>query len=306
MFIEILLVAAGLVLLVAGGDALVRGAVSVASKIGLSPLVIGITIVGFGTSMPELLVSLQAALDGSPDIAVGNIVGSNIANIVLILGVTAAISAIAVEFSSVSRDLAVMIAASAALFVLGLLGHVDRLVGLCLTVALIVYLFTAMRRSDSESAMSAAPVKANVTLASVLVLSGLVALVAGAAMLVNGATGLAVRAGVSEAVVGLTVVAVGTSLPELAASVVAAWRGQSAIAIGNVVGSCIFNILVILGITALVLPLNIADRMAAIDIPIMLGVSVGLAVFLWARNGIGRLAGIGLITLYSGYIWSLV
>lgn len=310
MFQDIALSAVGLVLLFLGGDALVRGAVALAARLGLSPLVIGITVVGFGTSTPELLVSLQAALGGKPDIAVGNVVGSNMANILLILGAAAIISVIIIPFRDVGRDLAVMIGAAVALLAVSYDGQVSRIDGVLLAVGLVVYLALALRRPLPEAA--GGPTvdaddfdRLSTSRTALFILGGLGALMAGAYLLVEGASGLARAMGITEAVIGLTVVAVGTSLPELAAALAAGYRKQSSVVVGNIVGSNIFNILAILGITAMVAPVAVAPRILALDIPLMLATSLTLLALIWWFGGAMRWAGVLLVALYAAYIVSM-
>ncbi|WP_349357612.1 calcium/sodium antiporter [Stappia sp.] len=302
MWMDVAFVGLGLVLLFAGGEGLVRGAVSLAARLGVSPLMIGLTVVGFGTSMPELIVSLRAALAGAPDIAVGNVVGSNTANILLILGLTALIAPPPTRLPGLGRDLVVMLVAAFALAALARMGSVERGAGLALLAALAAYLAASAwlaRGQDGEAEGLAATLSPLAALA--FVGGGLLALMAGADLLVRGASDLARAAGISEAVIGVTVVAVGTSLPELATSIVAAWRRQPEIAVGNVVGSNIFNVLAILGATALVSPLPIAQSIRLIDIPVMLGASLALALLLSTGRRVPRTAGAGLLAAYVGY-----
>lgn len=298
---ELLLIVAGLTGLILGGEALVRGAAGLAARLGLSPLLIGLTVVGFGTSMPELLVSVDAAWRGVPAIAIGNVVGSNIANILLILGLSALLWPMAVS-GGLRRDLIAMLAAALALAPLFALGELGRLAGAGLVAGLAAYLVLAFRSAGPSEVGPVAPMAAG--RAFVLVGVGLVALVTGARWLVDGAVGLARAAGLSEAFIGLSIVAVGTSLPELATSVVAALRRQSALAIGNVVGSNIFNVLGILGVTAVIAPIPVEPRFLTFDLPVMLAVSAGLAAILWRGGAIGRAAGASLLVAYGLYIWA--
>ncbi|MEI4486334.1 calcium/sodium antiporter [Frigidibacter sp. MR17.14] len=302
-----LLLAAGLVGLFFGGEFLVKGAVGIARRFGLSPLVIGLTVVGFGTSSPELLVSLQAAFSGSPAIALGNVVGSNIANILLILGVTAAIAPVAMGFARLRRDLAVMLGSTLALWLAITGGTLGRIEAAALLAALAVYLWVALRSPDPEAAEEAAEDAPAPTLGrSLLVtLAGFAVLLVSARLLVTSATTIARDLGFSEAVIGLTVVAVGTSLPELATSVVAALRRQGDIAIGNVLGSNIFNILCILGITGLIAPMPVDPRFVSLDMPIAAGVALAVLALSWGLGRLGRAGGIALLAGYGGYIASM-
>lgn len=304
MLLNLLTLAAGLALLTFGAEFLVRGAVSLANRFGMPPLLIGLTVVGFGTSMPELLVSLQAALAGSPAIAVGNVVGSNIANILLILGAAATISPIAARIANLNRDMVMMLVATFVMLGLGYWGVVTFWSGLAMFALLAAYLAWVthsdrrrMTEEETELLIKLAGWKEALFLAG-----GLGGLILGANLLIEAATAIAREFGVSEAVIGLTIVAVGTSLPELATSVVAAFRRQADIALGNVVGSNIFNILGILGITAVVVPVPVETSMAVFDIPFMLAVSVGLMALILVAGRIGRGAGIGMLAVYAGYV----
>lgn len=298
-----LIVIGGLAGLFIGGEALVRGAVGIARKLSIPPLLIGLTVVGFGTSTPELLVSVDAALRGVPDIAIGNIVGSNIANILLIIGVSALIWPIRVAGDTLGRDTAVMLAAAVVLIPMFWMGEVGRLAGVFLCGGLALYLVRAYQYpgQGAEAPEPSGPVSVWPLLAWLG--AGLLALMLGARFLVEGAVNIARDAGISEAFIGLTIVAVGTSLPELATSLVAALRRQSEIAIGNVVGSNIFNVLGILGVTALIAPIPVAGRFLTLDLPVMIGVSAVLAVLL-LRPRIGRGAGVALILAYCAYVWA--
>ena len=297
-----LLFVLGLVALFFGGEYLVRGASAVARHFRLSPMVIGLTIVGFGTSAPELLVSVQAALAGQPAIAIGNVLGSNIANILLILGTSATIAALLIPARQLWRDLAFMLAATGAIWVMLLDGTVTRAEGGILFAGLIVFLATAFltgKTEEEEADLGDIPQWK----AWGMTLGGLVVLVIGARLLVDSATEIARAYGISEAVIGLTIVAVGTSLPELATSVIAAIRKQTEIAVGNVVGSNIFNIFGILGLTALITPIPADPRFATIDMPWVAGTAVGLTILAFVLGGLPRIAGILLLAAYGGYVF---
>ncbi len=300
---EWLLLLVGLAGLFLGGEALVRGAVGIALRLSMPPLLIGLTVVGFGTSMPELLVSLDAALRGAPDIALGNVVGSNIANILLIIGLSALVRPIRIEGATLRRDAAAMVAAAAVLVAPFWTGALGRLAGLGLMAGLGLYLAAAFRAPAEAIAAPAVP-PAPLWRGLLWVAAGLAGLILGARLLVDGAVGLARGFGLSEAFIGLTIVAVGTSLPELATSLVAALRRQSGIAIGNVLGSNIFNVLGILGATALIAPIPVADRFLTFDLPVMVAVSVLFAALLLARPAIGRPAGAALLGAYALYVWA--
>ena len=298
-----LLFAIGLAGLFFGGEYLVRGASAVARHFNLSPMVIGLTIVGFGTSAPELLVSLQAALAGQSGIAIGNVVGSNIANILLILGASAVIAPLVIPGRQMLRDLAFMLAATAILWLMLLGDTISRIYGVVLFAGLVTFLVSAFLSGKVEADPDRVP--ENQLKAWGMTLGGLVTLVIGARLLVDSAVEIATTFGVSDAVIGLTIVAIGTSLPELATSLIAAWRRQTEIAVGNVVGSNVFNIFGILGITALVSPIPVDARFATIDMPVAAGVAVGLAVVAVMFNGLPRLAGAALLAAYGGYLWMM-
>ncbi|MDF1542795.1 MAG: calcium/sodium antiporter [Anaerosomatales bacterium] len=307
-----LLALGGFVLLFAGGEWLVRGAVSVSRRMGVSPLLIGMTIVAFCTSAPELLVSLEAALRGQVDMAVGNVVGSNVANVLLIIGLSALISPIVVKPAELRRDVLVMLGSSALLAGLAMRGGIERWQGGLMVGALIAYVWYSYwaeiyrdspgAELHSHEAEEFNAVTSRLWLGLVELGAGLAALVLGSRLLVTGAGEIARSFGVPEAVIGLTLVALGTSLPELATSVMAAARGHADVAVGNVVGSNLFNSLGIIAITALVSPLTVSEAIASFDIWVMLTSAIVLTVFLLWRSRIGRLAGGVLLATYVVYI----
>ncbi|MFN3642347.1 MAG: calcium/sodium antiporter [Gemmobacter sp.] len=293
----------GLLGLFFGGDWLVKGASGIARAFRVPPLVIGLTIVGFGTSTPELLVSVQAALGGVPGIAIGNVVGSNTANLLLILGVSAAFGGIAARWAALREDMLWMLVASAALVPVFWDGTVTRIEGMLLVAGIAAFLLRALQRVGSapEDGLPTLPLWKSAGLTVV----GLVVLMVGARLLVDSATEIARWLGVSEAVIGLTIVAVGTSLPELATSLAAALKGQRDIALGNVIGSNIFNVFAILGITAVVTPIPVEGRFIAFDVPVMLAISVMVVVLVARAGSIPRVAGFGFLALYAAYIASM-
>lgn len=313
-----LMFAAGIAGLFFGGEFLIRGSVAVAHRLMIPPLVIGLTIVAFGTSTPELIVSLQAALAGSPAIAIGNVVGSNIANVLLILGLSALVVAVPMNLASMRRDFATMIGATLVLWVMLLDGTLSHIDGAALAIMLAVYLWLALKAAQGTGRDGAAtgdgdvpdidPAVAAATVAPPLwrslagVIVGLMILMAGARLLVDSATEIARTFGVSEAVIGLTIVAVGTSLPELATSVLAAFRRHPEIAIGNILGSNIFNIGAILGVTALITPVPVDPRFARLDIAVALAAALAMLGFAALRGKIGRLGGSALLMSYAGYV----
>lgn len=297
-------VVAGLIGLFFGGEALVRGSVGIARRLAIPPLLIGLTVVGFGTSTPELLVSVQAALRGVPDIAVGNIVGSNIANILLIMGLTSLIWPVRVSGATLRRDTAVMLTSAVILVPIFATGEIGRLSGGLLVLALAGYLTWAyLKPSAAVEDDSDTSVSVSMLASALWVLGGLIILIFGARFLVDGSVSIARGFGVSEAFIGLTIVAVGTSLPELATSIIAAFRRQSEIAIGNIVGSNIFNVLGILGVTALIRPVPVADRFLTFDLPIMIATSLALTALLLTRPVIGRPIGLVMFAAYVAYVW---
>lgn len=307
----------GLVLLTAGADVLVKGAASLAAGLGISPLIIGLTVVAFGTSAPELSVSVSSAWSGQADIALGNVVGSNICNVLLILGLAALAAPLVVQPQLVRFDVPVMIACGVLLLLVSLDGVISRLDGLLLSAGLVAYVLALLFKSRNDKALADsmrdeagldAGAGARPLRNLVLVVAGLAMLVVGAGWLVDGAVMLARGLGVSELVIGLTIVAVGTSLPELATSVMASIRGQRDIAIGNVVGSNIFNILCVLGLSSLVSPagIRVAPEALAFDIPVMLAVSVFCLPLFWLGYRISRLRGALLLAAYAAYVSLLI
>lgn len=298
----------GLALLIKGGDFLVDGSKALALRLGLTPMVVGLTVVGFGTSAPELLVSVQAALNGSPAIALGNVMGSNVANVLLILAVGGVLAkGLALPFASMQRDLVFMMGSAALAWFLMANDSLGRLDGALLLAGLGLFLFLSLRGDHgpalSEDEKAALP-KAIVSVA--LVVGGLVALVFGARFLVDAATTMARGVGISEAVIGLTVVAVGTSLPELSATIAAARKGEMAIAVGNVVGSNIFNILGILGATALIAPIPVDSRFLLVDAPLALAVAVLVAALAGVYQRFSLRAAWAFLALYAAYTLTML
>ena len=320
MWLDVVWILAGFVILVYGADWLVEGASRLALKLGMTPLVVGLTVVAFGTSAPELAVSVTSAISGEADLAVGNVVGSNIANILLILGISALVAPLAVHQQLIRLDVPIMVGASVLFYVLAVDGELGLWDSTLLFGSVVAYVAFLIRESrmggnviapeyDAElSEEKAEPGSMAANLG--LVLLGLVGLVAGSRALVTGAVNIATAFGVSELVIGLTVLAIGTSLPELATSVVAASRGQRDIAVGNVVGSNIFNLLSVLGLTGLASLGNVPVSAEAlrVDIPVMLAVAIAClpifrSGFVVSRiNGALFLAGYG---LYLGYLFML-
>jgi cation:H+ antiporter len=306
--VDILLVLAGIVLLYLGGEALVRGAVALARLLGWSPLVIGLTVVSFGTSSPELASTLAASLNGSPEIAFGNVVGSNIANIGLILGLTALIWPLTTTARFLTREVPFMLLSSALLFPIVLDGVISRLEGAFLFALLVAFLAYLMRRERERPAVEAnfdrefGGKKLSSTASVFLVILGIGLLMGGAHALVTGGVNVARVIGVSERVIGLTLVAFGTSLPELAASLVAGLKREGDIVLGNIIGSNIFNVLCILGITPMVSPLIIDASAIWLDLTAMLVLSLLLWLVLASHLKLERWEGFLLLSFYGLYL----
>lgn len=311
MVVDVALVIAGLVLLAAGAEGLVRGAGALALRFGVAPLVIGLTIVAFGTGSPELVLSIQAAAAGNGGIALGNVLGSNISNIGLVLGVAALVSPLGVHARLVRREVPVMIVVSFAFAALLWDGGLSRLDGAALLTGAVVYFAAAYlgaRRGDVPAVMEefeeAVERKRSLRTEVLLIAAGLAALLVGATVLLRGAVSLATALGVSEVVVGLTVIAIGTSLPELATSVTAARRHEADVAFGNAIGSNVFNILAVLGVAALVRPIA-ASGLRPADVAVFL-VSAVLLLPVMARGSVlSRWEGGVLLAGYAAYIVSL-
>lgn len=305
---DILLLLVGIVFLYIGGELLVRNASKLATLWGIPPLIIGLTIVSMGTSAPELAASVSAALQGSPEIAVGNVVGSNIANIALILGLAGVIQPMRAGAGFLKRDTPLMIGVAILLAVLFADGALGRLEGIVFVLGLAGYVWLLLRVDEPPEVEAAfvqefggAP-RSSAWLAGGGAVLGLASLVLGAHLLVGSATAIARALGVPELIIGLTLVAVGTSLPELATSMIAAVKREADIAIGNIVGSNIFNILGILGITVLVRPISLPFASVAWDLGVMVAISLLLWPFLRSGMRLGRGEGAALLGLYVAYI----
>ena len=317
--LPVLAVVAGFGLLIAGGDLLVRGASRLAAAVGISPLVIGLTVVAFGTSAPELAVSVQASFSGQADIAVGNVVGSNIFNVLLILGLSALIAPLVVSSQLVRLDVPLMILASVALWVLALDGEVGRVDGVLLFGTLVIYTCWSIVQSrrestavkeefDTEYGIDTPPSRMDTFKQLGLIVVGLVLLGIGANWLVSGASTIARGLGVPELLIGLTIVAAGTSLPEVAASVMASIKGERDIAVGNVVGSNLFNILCVLGLSAIVSPAGVpvAETALSFDLPVMIVVAVVCLPIFFTGGEIARWEGAVLLGYFVAYITYLI
>jgi len=347
MPISILMATVGLLFLLGGGEVLVRGAASLATCLGLSPLLIGLTVVAATTSMPELVVTVTSGIEGVPDLGVGNVIGSNIANILLVLGTAAIICPIATRPEHVLRDGMVLLTATVLFTAFAFTSTVGRLEGFLMVVALVVYLvfsyysdrrLNGKRSSDRDAqnrnaadrseAGSDTPSRGNAPgadptpdaalqegtcvaerparfagmMAVVFIITGVGALVGGSLLLIEGAVDIATRVGVSDAVIGLTLVAVGTSLPELATAIVAGLRHHSEIALGNVLGSNLFNLLLVLGVLGLIIPFQVAQEMLNFDIWVMVGAVVVLLPVMMTGWRIGRREGAVFLLAYGVYV----
>jgi cation:H+ antiporter len=314
--VDYLLFVAGLVLLLWGGDRMVAGAVRLSAHLRLSPLAISIVVVGLGTSLPELVTSLTAALQGSPGVAIGNVVGSNIANICLVLGVGALMMPLDVREDPTHRDLMCLLVAGAmTLFVLSM-PTVERWMGLVFIAALAAYLtvvlvsarraHTLARAAETDEPASSPASSPGATLGreSLMTAVGMVTLVVGADLLVSGALGIARAFAVPESVIGLTLLALGTSLPELATTIIAVRKGEVDVAVGNVVGSTLFNLLGILGVTAAVTPLLVPPDIASFDVWVMCVAIITLVVFAWSGSRVTRTEGALLVAAYPVYLYT--
>lgn len=307
---------AGFVILLVSGDLLVRGSVSLAVKLGVPAIVIGLTVVAFGTSAPELVVSVRAATTGAPGIAIGNIVGSNIANVLLVLGLPALIRPTDCNQEFIGRNTCYVVGATVIFMLLCYLGPLEMWHGMILFGLIIVFLIESGRRASQGSAKTRAEAEEDVeevdgvsglprtpSMIAVFVFSGLIGLPFGAQLIVENATEIARAFDISQAVIGLTVIALGTSLPELATTMSAAARGHSALAIGNVLGSNLFNMLAIMGLTAILAPVPIPEAILSYDLWIMLAATLALVPFVIRRSMINRLPAMGFVLAYFTYIF---
>ncbi len=308
MILDLLFVAGGLALLLLAGDFLVRGAVNLALRLGIPAMMVGVTVVAFGTSAPELLVAVQAVLADAGGLALGNVVGSNIANILLVMGAPALIAPVLLERESL-RDFGIMIATTLLFIALALTGVIGLWQALLLLAAFALFLSDNIVRARRERVAvedleGADPKLRGPKIAGFLAL-GLIGLPLGAKLLVDGSVNIAEALGVSDVVIGLTIVAIGTSLPELATTLMAALRREGGVALGNILGSNIFNLLLILGVAGLFGQMEVPPAMLRVDLWVMLGTSLLLAPFILRGRAMGRLTGAGLLLGYGGYLWFL-
>jgi len=306
----------GLIYLLMGGDLLVRGAAALSRRARVPPIVVGLTVVAFGTSAPELVVSVQSVLVGHPGLALGNVVGSNIANVLLVVGVPAIIAPLLCDQPSIPRDTAVMLATTVAFIVLCAIGPLDRIDAALLLVGLVLFIAFNVREARAGQRRPPEPGELERVLGlphrrpmiALFLTAGIVMLPLGADLLIDGATGMAIRLGVPESLVGLTIIAFGTSLPELATTLAAAFQRHAAVALGNVIGSNIINLLAIMGVSAALSPeaIHVPRAFFLLDLPVMAAAAAALAVFTIRRAPIRRGAGIMLTGAYVTYLIILV
>lgn len=306
MLLDILLIIIGVALVLKGADFLTEGASALARRMHVPEIVIGLTIVAAGTSAPELFVSVVSALNGTPDLAVGNVVGSNTMNCMLIVGCAAMVAPMIISRSTVRKDIPFAVMASILLTCIALDNYLGRIDGIILLLGFVVFMaYTLLQAKNGQAEPQTEVRQLNPWLSVLFLVIGLAMLVAGSNVFVGSASSVAAALGISEGVIGLTVVAGGTSLPELATSVVAARKGQSAIAIGNVIGSNVFNILMILGLTAVISPLQI-EGITTIDMAVMLISVILVWLFSFTRFTVERWEGASLVIGYLVYLWWLI
>lgn len=316
MILEIVLLLVGLAILYFGAEAMVKGASQLALNLGIAPMIVGLTVVAFGTSAPEFVISLLASMDGAEGISVGNIIGSNICNLALILGISSVISPIAIDAQSLRTDYPIMVASSALFYLFALDGELARWEGGVLTAGIVGYVIYSLVRArrmgpgggeesgegDKGEEESSPSRWKNI----VYLLVGLAGMVGGAKLMVDSSVVIAKSLGISDLIIGLTIVAVGTSLPELATSLVAALRGESDISLGNVLGSNIFNVLFIMGLVPLIFGMKVEAQALALDFPVMLGVMVAAFPLLRLGYRLTRVKGALLLVGYVSYVVTLV
>ena len=305
MFGDIIFIILGIYIVLKGADFLTDGAVSLAQRAGIPEMVIGLTVVALGTSMPELFVSLTSAIQGTTDLAVANVVGSNIFNVLLIAGAAAAVAPMTISKGTVRRDIPVAVVASLVLLLFGIYGEINRWAGALFVLLLIIYMVYTVKTASPDDQSDVEDKKLTVFGAVIRLIGGLLFLVVGSSSFVSSATEVAATLGVSDAVIGLTIVAGGTSLPELATSVVAARKGQAAIAMGNVIGSCVYNILLIIGVTGLISPMVIGG-ITPLDFGMMMLSMVLLWLFSFTKYKVERWEGFVMLALFVGYMAYLV
>ena len=316
MLINILMLIVGLFVLILGGDFLVKGASSIALRSHISPLVVGLTIVAFGTSAPELLISVRSALDGSPDMTMGNVVGSNICNLALVLGVTALIGAIKVQPDSIKIDWPVTMGSSLLLYfiVKDEQAMINTYEGIIFVGLLIIYTVFIIRKSrketkalrDVDGELDIPPASSNTWKDIIYILGGCAGLYFGADWFVGSAQDLALVLGVSERVIGITVLALGTSLPELVTAIVASIKKETDLALGNLMGSNIFNVLSILGITSIIQDIHVSQEIITHDMTVMLGITLLILPLMLYKRKMGRFSGALLLLVYVVYTYTVI
>lgn len=316
MFSQFVLLAIGLAILVFGADLLVRGARAIALAFGISTLVVGLTVVAFGTSAPELFVSVAAALDGKGDVAIGNVIGSNIFNILIIIGLTALLAPIHIARSISWREMPIMLISAGLFWIFAMDGTFSQLEGAVFAIGIFLYIaenyfvvrfgsasVTSELLEEIEEEEVAEEKKRPMFKNILFIVLGLAGLIAGADLVVDNATLIAKSFGISDLVIGVTLVAVGTSLPELATTIVAAVKGEPDLAVGNAVGSNIFNVLCVIGFTAIIQPLNVAEPALRFDFPYMFFACILFWPLMIVSGKLGRISGIAMIGVYGAYVY---
>ncbi len=310
LWLALLAVAGGMICLVAGGECLVSGATRLAKRFGMSPLLIGLTVVAFGTSMPELFVSLAASLQNHADLMVGNVVGSNIANIGLVLSLSALMVPIPVTYGDIKRELWLVIGISFVTLGLGFLGQFPRIAGILFVTGLLFFTYysyhEASRNKKINNENQPAAIQSSLAPLIGMIIGGFVLLAYGSDLFIKGAVDVALHVGISELVIGLTLAAVGTSLPELASSISAARRGHAALLLGNILGSNLFNLMMVMGTAATVSPVSFTSAVSHRDLPIMVGFVLVLVPIVKFRQTILRRHGFFLLSAYAIYMFLLV
>lgn len=299
---EYLLLILGIILLVVGGDFLVKSAVGLANKIKVSPLLIGITIVSFGTSAPELIVSLKATLDGRSGIAIGNIIGSNVANIGLVLGLTVALRPVLVNRKKYFVSWLIMLISTLMFYGFSLDGEIGEVEGFFFIAGLLAFISISISFMRKEHVEEEHSVSLHSIWILVFFILGTLGLYFGSELLIENASIIAFTMGVSEFIIGVTIVALGTSLPELATSLIASLKGQNSISLGNLLGSNVFNVFAVLGITSIVKPIPVDIFLLYVDIPVMLGFVIVLFLFMFLGKRMGLIEGLALLVAYFTYI----
>lgn len=303
----VLLLLLGLVILTAGAESLVRGAATLALRLGIAPLVVGLTVIGFGTSAPELVISATSAFQGKTDISLGNVIGSNICNIALVLGLAAMVKPMKVTSRTVKAEMPISLVLTAGVWGLAYTGErIERWEGVLLIVVFGLFMFYCVKTAKSEVDEVEMETGKPAQWPWFLVLLGIAGLIAGANTFVEGAIMIAKELHIPNRIIGLTVIAIGTSMPELATTVMAAVKGQADLGLGNVIGSGLFNILLVLGVVAVISPIAVSPAVLALDFPVMFGVLLAAMPMAWLGYDINRYEGFALVSMYVAYMWYLV